>query len=200
MKRTKEVIVQKHDETVERFSLPKLMNSIRSALEGRAYDGRLASPLARAVEMHLREWRGAEPPTTDYIFRCVISVLQQTGLADVADDMNTHRRGRHRRRRRVRISTDALRTPTAEACWQKLEIVQLLEGRYGLRHSVARFLAGQIEQQIFSLNYRVISRGFLAELVRNEVQAWGLATGDQSPTLRDRLEQPVGPEHPDEEP
>jgi hypothetical protein len=43
---------------------------------------------------------------------------------------------------------------------------------------VARFLAGQIEAQVFTLDYRLITRPFLSELVRSEVLAWGLADED----------------------
>lgn len=173
MKRRKDTVVLKRDGTVERFSLFKLMNSIRVALEGRAYEGRLSGPLARAVELHLREFRIGEAPSTDYIFRCVASVLEQTGLTDVCEDMSLHRRMRNIRRRRTRVVGAAAASETATA-WQKAMVVATLEGHYGLRHSVARFLAGQIEQQVFALNYRAITRPFLAELIRNEVLAWGL--------------------------
>ncbi|MBK9127195.1 MAG: hypothetical protein IPM13_05275 [Phycisphaerales bacterium] len=178
MKRCKELVITKRDGTVERFSLPKLVSGLRVVLEGRSYDGRLAGPLAKAVEMHLHECRGSTPPRTDYIFRCVVSVLQQTGLSDVAEDLQLHRRLRAARRRRTRVFPAAGAATARGVPWQKTDIVAALENHYGLRHSVARFLAGQIESQVFGLNYRLITRPFLAELVRSEVLAWGLASED----------------------
>lgn len=200
MKRTKELVVTKRDETVERFSLPKLVNSIRVALEGRGYDGRLSGPLARAVEMHLWELRRGEPPSTDYIFRCVSSVLQQTGLTDVCEDLMQHRRARLARRRRLRVAGAPDGQTAATAAWKKSMIVATLENRYGLRHGVARFLAGQVERQVFMLNYRVVTTALLAELTRCELLAWGLASEAQVAADAAALEVQVGGQSPKKEP
>lgn len=166
--------VTKGDGSVECFSLTKLSNSLSRVLQGRSYDPRLAGPLARAVAMHLQEWGEPKPPTTEYIFRCVSSVLQQTGLTDVAEDLAHHRRLRAARRRRTRVldGPDGGGKPRP---WQKVAVVAALQNHYGVRHAVARFLAGQIESQVFALNYRLITRPFMTELVRNEILAWGLA-------------------------
>jgi hypothetical protein len=175
VKSRKEIAITKRDGTVEKFDVMKLTNCLARVLRGRAYDPRLAGPLARAVALHLREWTGSRHPTTQYIFRCVASVLEQTGLGDVAEDLHQHRKLRAVRRRRTRVLEDAERPARGSHGWQKGAIVAALERNYGVRHTVARFLAGQIEMQIFALNYRVITRPFLAELVRNEILAWGLA-------------------------
>lgn len=193
MKRTRELVVTKRDETVERFSLPKLVNSIRIALEGRGYDGRLSGPLAKAVEMHLWELRRGDPPSTDYIFRCVSSVLQQTGLTDVSEDLMLHRRMRLARRRRMRVAAAPGGAAEATAAWKKSMLVATLENGYGLRHSVARFLAGQVEQQVFALNYRVVTKALLAELIRCEMLAWGLAGDAQLAGETAAIELQVGP-------
>jgi hypothetical protein len=175
VKNSKDIVVTKCDGSVECFSAAKLSATLARVLQGRSYDPRLARPLARAVALHLKEWRGSNPPTTQYIFRCVSSVLEQTGLADVADDLTHHRRLRTVRRRRTRVLAGSKKTGERGRPWRKVAIVATLENHYGLRHAVARFLAGQIESQVFALNYRLITKPFLAELVRNEVLAWGLA-------------------------
>ncbi len=192
MKRTnKDVVVTKQDGTVERFALPKLANCLARVLRGRAYDPRLAGPLARAVAMHLREWPREQPPTTEYIYQCVTAVLQQTGLTDVADDLGHHRRLRAARRRRTRVLRSGAPAGTTGEPWRKVALVATLENRYGLTHAVARFLAGQIELQVFALNYRLMTRPFLAELVRSEVLAWGLAD-EQMLRVDKACEHPVG--------
>jgi hypothetical protein len=172
VKRTKQIVVTKRDGTLERFSLEKLCNCLAAAMRRQAYDPRLAGPLAKAVAMHLQEWQESSPPTTDYIYRCVRSVLQQTGLSDVADELAAHRRQRRARRARIQV-LDPVRPGVCER-WRKAALVETLQNRHGLRYSVSRFMAGQIEAQVFALGYRAISKPFLVELTRNEVQAWGL--------------------------
>ncbi len=174
MSDTEPIVVTKRDGSVERFSLAKLHNCLANVVREQAYDPELAAPLARAVALHLREWPDTRPPTTDYIYRCVQSVLHQTGLTDVAENLAARRWVRDRRRRRIRVLDPASPGGLGEP-WRKARLVQVLEGRYGLRHATARFLAGRIEQQVFALNYRMVSRPLLAEVLRSEVLAWGLA-------------------------
>lgn len=174
MKSTKQIIVAKRDGSLERFSMAKLTNCLDRVMRGRAYDPALARPLTRAVAMHLRDWRNANPPSTDYVYRCVRTVLQQTGLSDVATDLAAHRRLRRLRRRRIRVLATGHAIGPGEP-WHKIAIVATLQNRFGLGQTVARFIASQIEKQVFALGYRLVSKTFLAELVRNEVLAWGLA-------------------------
>jgi hypothetical protein len=187
-KKTQQVVVTKCDGTLERFSLPKLANCLSRVLRAQAYDARLASPLANAIAMHLQDWHDPAPPTAAYIYRCARSVLQQTGLTDVADVLATHRRLRQLRRRQVRVlDTDLARG--AGQPWRKGALVETLQDAYGLRHGVARFLAGRIEEQVFLLEYHAVSRAFLRELVRNEVLAWGLS--DEQPAPHPAGQSPV---------
>jgi hypothetical protein len=195
---TKQIVVTKQDGTLERFNLAKLTGCLAGAMRGHAYDPRLASPLAKAVALHLQDWPHSNPPTTDYIYRCARAVLQQTGLADVADELASHRRQRRTRRRRVRVVDAALPEARGEQ-WRKSALVHTLQTRYGLRHSVSRFVAGQIEAQVFALDHRAISRTFLAELVRNEVLAWGLVDGRVQQMDVPAYEPPVGTHRPEEE-
>lgn len=196
MKRIKDLFVTKRDDTVERFAFHKLLNCLRDSLESRGYDPRLATPLAKAVEMHLVECRAGEPIGTDYIFKCVSSVLGQTGLGDVADDMIQFRRQRESRRRKTRVLPGVDNAGLRSLPWNKSAIIATLENQYGLRHNVARFLASRVEEQVFSLNYRTITKPFLAEVVRNEVLAWGLAGEDLMRKDAIALELPLGPTGP----
>lgn len=198
MKRTRQIVVTKQDGTLERFSLAKLTNCLATVMKGRAYDPRLATPLAKAVCMHLEDWLEPNPPSTTYIYRCVRSVLQQTGLGDVADDLAAHRRLRIARRRHIRVLRAGQPRAAAEP-WRKSAIVADLQTRYGLRHAVSRFMAGQIEARVVALNYRVVSKPFLAELVRNEVLAWGLVDGKVLDMEASACEPPVGTRRPKEE-
>lgn len=189
MKRNKHLVVTKRDGTVERFSLIKLKNCLSTVMHKQSYDPRLAGPLARAVALHLEDWKEPSPPTSDYIYRCVRSVLQQTGLTDVADELAMHRRLRRSRRRRIRVlSADS--TATRGRRWEKGALVATMQNKYGLRHAVSRFLAGQVEQQVFALDYRTVSRSFVDEMIHNEILAWGL--GDEQ-VLRPGQISPASP-------
>ncbi len=190
MKNVRQIVVTKRDGTVERFSLTKLTNCLATAIRVQKYDPRLAGPLANAVAMHLQEWRASAPPTTGYIYRCVRAVLQQTGLSDVADELADHRRLRSTRRGMIRVLADSGPDAASEA-WSKGAVVRTLAQRYGLRHGVARLLARQVEAQIFALDYRVVTRAFLRELVHNEVLAWGLV---DDRTLRANVAAAVEPQ------
>lgn len=174
MKSLKQIVVTKSDGTLERFNLAKLANCLATVMGQCANDPRLAGPLSKAVAMHLQEWRDAAPPTTNYVYRCVRSVLQQTGLEDVADLLAAHRRERRLRRARVRVVDPASRKADGEP-WRKAPVIVALQQHFGVGGAVARFLAGRVERQVFALDYRLVSRAFLWELIRNEVLAWGLA-------------------------
>ncbi|MCK4341571.1 MAG: hypothetical protein KAY37_07610 [Phycisphaerae bacterium] len=199
MKRRKAIVVTKRDGSAECFSVTRLSSCLARGLQARAYAPRLAGPLARAVTLHLREWSDDQPPTTQYVFRCVCSVLQQTGLGDVAEDLNHHRRLRTARRRRTRVLDGSDQPATRGRPWRKAALVATLRNRYGLRQAVARFLAGQIESRVFALNYRVLTKPFLTELVRNEVLAWGLADQQVLRMDIDACEHPVAPGPPKKE-
>jgi hypothetical protein len=69
---------------------------------------------------------------------------------------------------------DALQPPKGMTRWNKGKLVGSFQNRFLLRQSVSRFLAGHVERHVFTLNYQLVSRSFLSELIRNEVMAWGL--------------------------
>lgn len=198
MKHSKTIVLTKRDGTAECFVVEKLTSSLARVLQERAYDPRLAGPLARAVAMHLEEC--SKPQTTDYVFRCVCAVLEQTGLADIAGDLKRHRKARALRRRRIQVIDVAQAQANVRGRpWRKVAVVATLQNRYGLRLSVARFLASRIEAQVFALNYRLITRQFLAELVRNEVLAWGLADTQIFTAQVGLNETPVTPGKPEQQ-
>lgn len=187
------VAVRKCDGSQEAFQVDKLRRSLAAAMRDCHYDPRFAESLARAVAIHLDGWRGYRPPSTDYIFRCVRTVLGDTGLADVARQLAIHRRHRALRRRALMV-LDPRRGGRGTTPWRKRRVCQTLQTRFELNPSAARIIAGEIEERILSLNYNVISTALVAELIRNELLAWGLleedhgqrqarASGDDGPAV-----------------
>jgi len=173
VKRTRTLVLTKRDGTLERFNFQKLRVCLSKALQAAGDDRHLAEPLARAIADHLERLDPSEMPSTEYVFRCACAVLEQTGLAEAARLLVAHRRLREARRQRVQVYDPA--EPGRPPCrWRKDALVSTLQNAYDLRQAVARFLAGRIEERVFELGYRLLSKGFIAELVRNEVSAWGL--------------------------
>jgi hypothetical protein len=134
----------------------------------------VADALVEAIACHLREWDGAEPPTSAYLYHCACTVLRQTGLGEAARRLAGHRRARLAQRRRLRVF-DPHGLSDGAAPWRKGLVVATLEHRYGLTRAVARILAGEIETRAFALKYRLIAEPLVDELIRNELAAWGLA-------------------------
>ena len=166
-------MITKRDGTLECFSLPKLRSCLTTVLRAVAVDVRPADPLARAIACHLRQWNDESLPSTGYIYHCVRTALLQTGLTEAAEELAAHRRLRTARRQRVRVF-DPARSEQPAVRWRKGALVGTLQNVYDLRQSVARFLAGRVEGQVFSLGYRLLSKALVAELLRNELLAWGL--------------------------
>lgn len=173
MKRARPVVVTKRDGTRECFSVPKLRNALVKVLRACGREPYPADPLAQAVALHLRGWTGKAFPTTGYVHRCACTALMQLGIHEAAEELDMHRRQRAARRRGLRVF-DPRRPERITSLWRKGALVATLKTRYQLRQPVARLLAGRIEEQVFALGYRLVSKTLLSELLQNEIMAWGL--------------------------
>lgn len=170
MKKGLKAIITKCDGSVERFSFPKLRNCVAAGLQDSGLEERLAGPLAKAVEAHLREWTNSKLPSSDYLYKCVCAVLRETGMEPAADRLDRHRRMRRHKRKRLRVVGDG----RAARPWRKAAICAALQRDFGVAPTVARFLAGRVEAHVLGMDVRVIACGYLDELLRREVYAWGL--------------------------
>jgi hypothetical protein len=198
VKRSKELIIGKRDGSTEAFSHVKLRRCLVATMRVCGYDVRLAEPLTQAVAMHLEQWVDPRPPTSDYIYRCLRAALTQTGMTNAAEQLAAHRRQRRLSRRGLRVH-DSQRSAADAVPWQKAAIVRTLEGRYGLGRSPARILAAEVETRALALDYHVISTALVAELVRNELMAWGLSGETFEPAQRARRADAVTGSRPTQE-
>lgn len=167
-------MIRKCDGSLERFEFVKLRRGLAAAMRDCGYGVHLADALAQAVTIHLRDWREKRPPSSEYIFRCVQTVLDETGLEEVARHLAAQRRYRACRRRGLLV-LDSRHPSRAATPWRKGMVASTLQRRHKLGRKTARILAGQIEERVLSLNYSVISSALLAELIRSELMAWGLS-------------------------
>lgn len=171
MSGTKAISVVKRDGTREPLSYCKLRRCIATVLHGTGYDPTPADPLAKAVLSHVASWTGERPPSTDYIFHCVRTVLLECGLIEVARELAMHRRMRGNKRKGLRLlAGDHGKAVT----WRKDAVVAKIESEFGIARTTARFIAAEVELRVFALQYAELSWELVSELIRNEVCAWGL--------------------------
>jgi len=166
--------VTKRDGTQEDFDVAKLRACLARALQACGYPSRLAAPLAAAITDYLAR-RPPEPsPTTDSVYRYACTVLGKTGFGEAVAWLNVNRRRRAVLRRNVSVF-DALQPQQCSTRWSRAVLVGGLRRQHQLLPSVARFLAGRIEQHVLDLGMRLVSTTFIAELARKELSAWGLS-------------------------
>lgn len=171
------ILVRKRDGGREPFQVAKVRRGLAVAMRECQYDERFADSLARAVALHVEGWRDRHLPTTEYIFRCVRTVLKETGLVDVARQISLHRRCRAQRRRTVQVLDLRDRQRTARP-WRKTDVARTFEIHHGLAPETSRILAAAVEERVLSLNYEVLTAALVDELVRSELLAWGLGHPD----------------------
>jgi len=167
-------MIAKRDGGLEPFDRGKIRRGVASALAASGVDSRYSEALTRAVELHLTQWQETNPPSTGYIFRCLRTALVETGLDDAALRFVTHRGERAKQRQRVSVC-DARKSQFALEPWRKAAVAETLEGCCDLGHDVARILAGEIERRVLALDYSVVSKTLIKELLQSELLAWGLA-------------------------
>lgn len=172
MKKATRVQIVKRDGSVEEFQFAKLRRCLAAAMKACSYDIRYADALTRAVSMHLEEWTESKPPSSDYVFRCVKTVLDETGLGDVAGELSRHRRQRAVHRRRISILDDAS-ADGRTVNWSKSAVATVLADRHQMAAGTARILASEIESRVFAVGYQLVTARLLDALIRNELLAWG---------------------------
>ena len=166
-------IISKRDGSTEPFSTPKLRRCLDTLLREAGFDAHLATPLSKAVGLHIQRCDDDVPLTSSYVFDCVHAVLSQTGLREAADGFRAHRDRRRGSRARISVIDESAASQVALP-WDKACLIATLKDKFGLRHAVSRYLASEIEHKVFALEYQSVSRQLLSALVRNELSSWGL--------------------------
>ncbi|MFN0134784.1 MAG: ATP cone domain-containing protein [Phycisphaerae bacterium] len=172
MKQSNAIHLTKRGGTIENFEFGKLRRCVAKGMDQCGYDGRYADALADAVEMHLRKSRGKRR-STNYVFECVLSVLHETGLKDVAKVLNQHRREREARRKVLTVIDGG--SGGVPARWCKDVVADTFSRQYGLSQGMARFLGGLVEDQVLGHEAEQITASSIAEFMHAELVGWGLA-------------------------
>lgn len=168
--------VMKTDGTAEPCLHTKVLGTFHRALsEAGEPNLYAAEQMTQAVTYYLYSRPHTRTVTTDEIHLMIQSVLQDTGHTSAAEALNQHRIQRKLQRRRIEVIEDTPDSNTASAPWNKSAIVGHLVSRYHLSRSLARVIAGQVEETIFRMEIFRVRKGLIRHLVETETEAMLLA-------------------------
>jgi len=164
--------VMKTDGTAEPYLHTKVLGTFHHALsESGEPNLYAAEQMAQAVTYYLYSQPHSRTVTTDEIHLMIQSVLCDTGHILAAEALNQHRNQRKLQRRRIEVVEDTPDDNAAAVPWSKSAIVEHLVSRYHLRRSLARVIAGQVEETIFRMEIFRIRKGLIRHLVETETEA-----------------------------
>jgi len=179
LRQDESIRVRKRDGGSEPLIFCKLTGGMRRALEasGEAVGAEAvtAAGLAEAIRDHLRRTAREEPIDTRYLSELVELVLLQTGHQGAAAAFHQYQSLRDQQRRRLMVASPRPADGRyVQRRWDKSLVVQHLRRQHGIEPSVARFIAGRVEQLVFSCGLRVVTGGLVYEVIKSELLAWGL--------------------------
>lgn len=167
--------VRKRDGSLEAFLVVKIVRLLQRAYaktSGESAD--LIRQVAGAVEWYFCEHRKGAEATSEEVLAVTLRVLEETHQDKIAEKIARHHRLREQRREQVQVSrvSDGLASPPQP--FGKKFVVSHLHKCFGLGPSVARIVAGGVEEQVLKSGYAVVTTAYIRELMHNELLAWGL--------------------------
>ena len=172
--------VEKCDGSIEIYLHTKVMGSIAAGLsDGGCYEPDLPEQLAEAVTTFLRRRYGSVVVSADEIHSMIVAALSDTGSRSAALALQEHRITRQMMRSRTEVihwssaecpdRLDYVSGDLTSGCviepWDKSEIVRDLEAERGLVHTLARAVAGSVEEKVLRMGCRRMSTGQIREMV-----------------------------------
>ncbi|MEE8169040.1 MAG: ATP cone domain-containing protein [Phycisphaerae bacterium] len=171
------VSVRKRDGRTEPYLQAKVESCLRTVIIAAGEGTRgSAHELAEAVTTFLRASPRRQPLRTKQLAALLQRVLGETGHSVASTLLRRH--GEHRDRRRRNVNVLAWKASVGRIVprrWNKSVLVSRLQREDELEPSVARLIAGRVEEIVLSLNMRVVTGGLIRELAASEMLAWGLA-------------------------
>lgn len=164
--------VLKTDRTAESYLHTKVLGTFHHALSAAGSpDLFAAEQMAEAVTFYLYSQPGSRTVTTDEIHLMIQAVLQDTGFVSAAGALNDHRLQRKLQRKRIEVIEDAPDGNPPVSGWNKSIIVEHLTRQYHLNRSLARVIAGAVEEKIIRMGASRIRKGLIRELLESETEA-----------------------------
>lgn len=170
MNGSRTIRVLKHDGQAERFDPLKLAASMWRAIEQTGGQFAHARELAGAIGLYLRE-NECKCISSSAIFEMSLTVLRRVQLTEAAGKLESHSFRRDLRRRTLRICHDSGKI----TAWSKGWLCELAQRIWNLSPSVARIIAGAIEEDLLACETKVVSRREVLEMLNARVAEYGLA-------------------------
>ena len=174
--------IMKRDGSIEPFVFAKLLKCIDDgfAATGEPHErvGATARGLAEAVQAYLKTAGPRDPLPSEYLAELVELVLTQTGHVTASMAIRQHTQLRDQQRRWQRVAGSRVRGGRfVQWRWNKGRVVQYLREDHALDPPAARMIASRVEQLVFNCGLKVVTTGFVREMTRSELLAWGLLPG-----------------------
>ena len=160
-----QIQVTKSDGSTEPYLHTKVFGTLHRALtvepEG---DLETAQMLSDAVTYFLYGKSGPRFLTTDQVHQMVLTVLEGAGYVLAAERLNAHRLNRRLDRRRIEvIDSDDIE-------WNKGCIVRDLMNQYNIAPSLARAIAGSVEETVLRMGVNRLRKGVIGHLVMADME------------------------------
>lgn len=191
------ISIMKRDGSIEPFVFAKLLRCIGSGFAAAGEPHDRSTPAARglteAVQAYLRSGGSRSPLPSEHLAELVELVLTQTGHVTASMAIRQHSQLRDQQRRWQRVAASRGGDGRyVQRRWNKSRVVQYLREEHGLDLPAARMIASRVEQLVFNCGLKVVTTGFVREMTRSELLAWGLLPGALAVKRPRRTSKPIG--------
>ncbi|MDH4203022.1 MAG: hypothetical protein OEV87_09015 [Phycisphaerae bacterium] len=155
-----QIQVLKADGSTESYLHTKVLGTLHRAMAAVESDClETAQMLSDAVTYFLYRHPDSKALTTDQIHQMVLTVLDGAGFGAASEALNAHRLNRRLQRRRLEV------LDSEYPVWDKRCIVRDLMEHYCLERSLARAIAGAVEEKVLRMGVLRIRKGTIRHLM-----------------------------------
>jgi hypothetical protein len=160
-----QIRVTKTDGSIEPYLHTKVFGSMHRAMAVEQADCiETAQMLSDAVTYFLYQKDGQRSLTTENIHRMILKVLEGAGYSLAAECLNAHRLTRRMERRRIEV------IDSENLIWDKGWIVRDLMNQYSIERSLARAIAGAVEETVLRMDVLRIRKGLIRHLMMTNME------------------------------
>jgi transcriptional regulator NrdR family protein len=160
-----QIRVIKSDGSTEPYLHTKVFGSLHRAMAVEVSDCiETAQILSDAVTYFLYRRSGPRSLTTDQIHQMILTVLEGAGFRYAAECLNAHRLNRRLERHRIEVIDSEF------GAWDKQHIIRELTEQYNIEPSLARAIAGSVEDTVLRMGVLHIRKGMIRHLVMTDME------------------------------
>lgn len=164
--------VTKADRSIEPYLHTKVLGTFHTALscadQSNLYT---AEQLAEAVTFYLYSHKKNQTVTSDEIYLMIQAVLKDTGFKPASEVLHDHRVGRKLQRKRIEVISQIQGNGSYVNGWSKSKIVEDLIRKQQISPSIARAIAGSVEEKVLKMGVCRVSKKLITELVLADTDA-----------------------------